>query len=232
MASGTDIVTGDCAGREIVLAKADERPELTRELDLGRVAVAVDAAGEALVDPGELLAGVVEPLGRESARARVDGPAVERGGLRGSRAEGVDGERLVVADDVDDDVPVRIVVRVHRVEDVAGIHVDPRHVGVATVPRHHADTCLVLRIPRSGKWSLAERREIEDDRKVEPHDLRSRDRKVVDHRRSADGDLLGPRERAMRIDDVVPEPRRSHDVVPEEHELIGQRVDLRVRRHR
>ena len=58
------------------------------------------------------------------------------------------------------------------------------------------------------------------------------DREVVHHRRAAERDLLAVHERAARIDHVVPQPRRAHDVVAEEHELAGAGVELRVRGHR
>ena len=59
----------------------------------------------------------------------------------------------VVARDVEHEL-VALVVGVHGVEDVAGVGVEPAHVGVAAVARHDAEPRAALRLPRERAAAL------------------------------------------------------------------------------
>ena len=110
--------------------------------------VAVRRAGEALVDPGELLDAVVESPLQHGAVAAVDGPPPQGGvGLGGVQRVAV--EDPLVADHVDDG-EVALLVGVDRVEDEAGVDLQPQHVGVGAVARQQAEPGAVVVVPGVG----------------------------------------------------------------------------------
>ena len=117
-------------------------------------------------------------------------------------------------------------------EDVARLDVEPPDVGVAAVAGHHADACAVLRLPCGRERALADEVEVEHDRQVEEHDVALGDREVVHHRRALDVDVLAAHELAVRVHDVVAQPRWAERVVAEEEHLARDRIHLRVRGHR
>src|SRR2546430_13444258 len=109
-------------------------------------------AEPSLVDPRELRDDVVERGRRDAAAREVDPPTVEASrvgvtvpGLldRGGAHE----VESPVAGDVEDD-GVTVFVRIHRVENVRRIGVEPADVRVASAPWHDAEARATLRLPR------------------------------------------------------------------------------------
>src|SRR5262249_26118466 len=137
----------------------------------GEVAEAVLTADAALVDARELPFVVVEGSGAERARLEVQAEAVEARDLgvppgRAPRHLGRHEEELLVAVDVEDDLAA-LVVRVQRMEDVAGIGLEPADVLAPAAPRHDADAGAALRLPREDRSRGGRFREVEDDRAEE-----------------------------------------------------------------
>src|SRR5262245_9489727 len=230
MRAGPEGLLVDGSGAKVVTQQAAELDALVIQAEVRRVTEAMWAADNPVVDSGKLLRAVVEPLLDDLPAVEVDGPSVQRRGLFG-RAVDVAVEHLGMAGDVDDDIAA-VVVGVQRVEDVAELHVEPAHVGVASVARHHTDAGAVLRLPRGGERAFPDEVEVEDDGKIEEHGVSFGDREVVHHRRARDVDVLAADELTRGVDDVVAQPRRAERVVPEEEHLAGDRVRLRVRGHR
>jgi len=54
----------------------------------------------------------------------------------------------------------------------------------------------------------------------------------MDHGGSGDVDVLAPDEHALRVHHVVAQERGPEDVVAEEDQVAGVRIDLGVGRHR
>ena len=126
-------------------------------------------AEQGLVDARELLPALVDELVTDLARGEVDRPAVQCGRTAavGSFDELTFGrEHRRMARHVDDDRVV-LVVRVHRMEDVARVDVEPFDVGVATVARHHTDARRGIAVPAERERLHGE---VEHDRQVEEQD--------------------------------------------------------------
>jgi hypothetical protein len=104
-----------------------------------------------LVDARELAVAVVERSRADAALGEVDRPAVQTGDVlvappRVAGGRRIHEEQLLVARDVERHDAV-LGVRVHRVEDVAGVDVEPADVGIAAVPRHDTELGPALGLP-------------------------------------------------------------------------------------
>ncbi len=118
-------------------------------------------------------------------------------------------------------------------EDVLGVELDPSDVPGAAGARLHTDPGTELGHPSkghrpSGRCHL----QVEGDWKVEEDDPGGGDPEIVHHHRPGDIDDLRARHLSPVVDHVEPEERGAEDVVAEEDELTGGRIDLRVGRHR
>ena len=79
---------------------------------------------------------VIDLRDRHGSGGRVEFPAFEPGeAVVAERPENVLLEHLVVDAQVDDDAPIRCVVRVHRMERISDRHIDPYDVGCGAVAR-------------------------------------------------------------------------------------------------
>jgi hypothetical protein len=87
-----------------------------------------------------------------------------RGGRRGARR--VVAPELSVAHDVHDDAALRVLVRVERVEHVAGCDLVPPDVGVAAAARHHAEARAVVVTPPVRHAARERELDVEDERQV------------------------------------------------------------------
>ena len=101
------------------------------------------------------------------------------------------------------------------------------------VPGHHPDPGAGLGHPAEGQRPAGGRQvEIEDHRQVEEDHPGGGHPEVVDHHRPGDVDGLGAGQDPGGVDHVVAEERWPEDVVPEEEELAGVRIDLGMGGHR
>ena len=129
---------------------------------------------------------------------------------------------------------VALGVGVHRVENVAGIGLEPAHVRHRAVTAHHADVGALLRLPRQGRFALhgplhaAGGREDGKD-----HVLIGGD-EVMHHARKGRIETLGTGEDAVGIHRLVAHAgaERAGDHVAEEQHLAGLGVNLGMGRHR
>ena len=218
------------AGPQVVLEQAAEVDALFVDAEMRGIPVTVPPSDDALVDPRELLGPVVEALLDDLPGVEVDGPPVQ-GRRQLGRPVDVRVEHLRMPRDIDHDAPI-LVVRVQRVEHVAELDVEPAHVGVPAVARHHTDPRAVVWLPCRRERALADEVEVEHHGKIEEDDVALGDREVVHHRRTPDVDVLAADELTGRVHGVETEPRRTEWVVPEEEHLSRDGVDLRVRGHR
>ena len=70
-----------------------------------------------------------------------------------------------------EDHAIAVVERVHRMEDVTGIDVEPLHVVVAAVARHHTDARGIRRVPLVREAPSRREVEVEHTRQVEHDDV-------------------------------------------------------------
>ena len=191
------------------------------------VAVAVRPGDDPVVDPGELLAAVVQALLGDLAGGRVDDPPVQ--GHRSVRGpEGRDVEGLVVLAQVDHDLAAVVVVGVEAVEDPARLDLDPAD-GRAAVARQQPDAGLMRRVPHVRQLlARGDRVQAEGDRQVKQHHVAVGEREVMHHRAVGDRDVGGAGDLSRRVDDdvldVVPGPEVGDGV-----QLAGGVVELGVR---
>src|SRR5262245_34487978 len=112
-------------------------------------------------------------------------------------------------------------------EDVAGVEIEPAHVGVAAGARHHPDTGTSLGLPGEDAAPAREVLEAEDDRAEDEHDGIRGDREIVHHRWPGEIDRLAAHEGAGAVDLVEREIGWERRVAEEEH-LPGLGVELRM----
>ena len=125
---------------------------------------------------------------------------------------------------------IAVVERVHRMEDVTGIDVEPLHVVVAAVARHHTDACGIRRVPLVREAPGHREVEVEHAGQVEHDDVPLGQTHVVEHRRARrlDRDDLG--DLARRVDDDVLHLVAEAPPVADRVQLARLRVALRMRR--
>ena len=120
-----------------------------RPVEADRPAEAVAAAGEPLVVPRELLGVLVVAVLADLAGHGVDGEADQRREPLVGAGE-LGGEHLLVTHRVDDDL-VTVLVGVERVEDVAGVDLEPAHVAAHALARQQPDARGVVVVPGVGQ---------------------------------------------------------------------------------
>ncbi len=151
-----------------------------------------------------------------------------------ARGESPSGPRVqegAVAHDVHDH-RIAVVEGVEDVRDVDRVDPHPGDVRVAARPRHdpHPGTGLGHpavreRPPRGGEL------EVEQDGEVQEDDPGGGGAEIVHQDGAGDADVLGPDQGPGGVDDVVAEERWAEDVAPEEEEVTGPRVGLRMCTH-
>ena len=93
---------------------------------------------------------------------------------------------------------VAFLVTVHRVEHVTRVDVEPLHVRIAALARHHAKARRVVVIPADRHVAAHRELEVEHRGQVHEDHVVTRDIEVVHHRRSADSDVFGLHQLARR----------------------------------
>ncbi len=116
-------------------------------------------------------------------------------------------------------------------EDVAGVDVEPPHVGGTVLAGHDPDPRAVRVHPPVRHAAAPGQGVVEDDGQVHPHDVVLGDGEVVHHRRPGHVDRPAVEQLALRGDPVVGEIGRR-EPGPEQVQFTGDRVLLRVRGHR
>ena len=132
------------------------------------------------------------------------------------------------------DDAVALCVGVHRVENVAGVGLEPAHVRHRAVAAHHADVGALLRLPRQGRFALHGPLHAAGGREDgEDHMLIGGD-EVMHHARKGRIEALRTGEDAVGIHRLVAHAgaERAGNHVAEKQHLAGLRVNLRMGRHR
>ncbi|NYD49762.1 hypothetical protein BJY14_005745 [Actinomadura luteofluorescens] len=124
-----------------------------------------------------------------------------------------------------------VLVGVADVEDVAGVDLVPGDLARA-VAAHHAEPGAVRVVPDVGHSGRSGQRQVdvEHHRQVQPDHVVLGDREIVHHRRARHLDLAALGQRPVRREPVVGEEGLERPV-PEEQQVAGDRVLLRMRGH-
>ncbi len=138
---------------------------------------------------------------------------------------------VVVAHRVQHHTPLRVLVGVAHMEDVAGVDVEPAHVGGTVLAGHDPDPRAVRVRPPVRHAAVPGQGVVEDDGQVQPHDVVLGDGEVVHHRRPGHVDRPAVEQLPLRGDPVVGEVGRR-EPGPEQVQFTGDGVLLRVRGHR